>query len=367
MSVPLFSPLQIGPISVRNRIVVSPMCQYSADDGSATDWHLQHLMQLGYSGAGLVMVEATAVERRGRITHGDLGLYSDHNEAALQRVLMAARQVATPETRFGIQIAHAGRKASAQKPWEGGGPLSGDADPWQTVAPSALPFDENWHRPDALDDAGLQRIEDAFVDGARRAVRLGFDLIELHGAHGYLLHEFLSPLANQRQDDYGGSLANRMRFPLRVARAVRAAVPESVALGARITGTDWHDDGFTNAEAATFAQALKEMGLQYACVSSGGVIPHVRIPVEPGYQVHLAEHVRQESGLVTRAVGMIVSPEQANSIIEEGRADQVALARAFLDDPRWGWHAAEAFDQPIAVPPQYERGQAGTWPGAKLR
>lgn len=362
----LFSPLEIGPLQLSNRIAVAPMCQYSADDGSATDWHLQHLMQLAYSGAGLVMVEATGVERRGRITHGCLGLYSDANEAALDRVLRAARRVALPGTAFGIQLAHAGRKASAQRPWEGGQALTSEQDPWQTVAPSALRFDEGWHTPDALDDTGLQRIEDAFVQAAQRAVRLGFDLIELHCAHGYLMHEFLSPLANQRHDEYGGSLENRMRFPLRVARAVRAAVPQQVALGARITGTDWVEGGFSVEDAARFASELRDIGIQYVDVSSGGVVPHVKIPTGPGYQVPLAEYVRQHSGLVTRAVGMIVAPEQAEAIVADGKADQVALARAFLDDPRWGWHAAEALDVTLPLPPQYERAGAALWAGAKL-
>ncbi|WP_198962625.1 NADH:flavin oxidoreductase/NADH oxidase [Mangrovitalea sediminis] len=362
----LFSPLEIGPLKLPNRIAVAPMCQYSADDGSATDWHLQHLMQLAYSGAGLVVVEATGVERRGRITHGCLGLYSDANEAALDRVLSAARRVALPGTAFGIQLAHAGRKASAQRPWEGGQALTGEQDPWPTVAPSALPFDTGWHTPEALDDAGMDRVEAAFVQAAQRAVRLGFDLLELHGAHGYLIHEFLSPLTNRRTDDYGGSLENRMRFPLRIARAVRAAVPEHVALGARITGTDWVEDGFSVEDAGRFACELRDIGLEFVGVSSGGAVPHVRIPTGPNYQVPLAEQVRQQSGMVTRTVGMIVAPEQAEAIIAEGKADQVALARAFLDDPRWGWHAAEALGVELQLPRQYERAGKALWTGAQL-
>ncbi|MBO0766795.1 MAG: oxidoreductase, partial [Hyphomicrobiaceae bacterium] len=227
----LFSPLQVGPVTLPNRIAVSPMCQYSADDGSATDWHLQHLMQLGMSGAGLVMVEATAVERIGRITHGCLGLYSEANETALAHVLAATRKVAPQGTRFGIQIAHAGRKGSSQRPWEGGRPLTAAEGAWQTVAPSAISFVDGGPAPAALDEAGLARALGAFRQAAERAVRLGFDAVELHMAHGYLLEEFLTPLANRRADGYGGSLEGRMRFPLEVARAVRAAVPAGRVLG----------------------------------------------------------------------------------------------------------------------------------------
>src|SRR5262245_17120336 len=239
----LFSPLALGPVTLPNRIVVSPMCQYSAADGSATDWHLQHLMQLALTRAGMIVVEATGVERAGRISHGCLGLYSDANEAALARVLDAARRVAAPGTRFAIQVGHAGRKASCQRPWEGGRPLSPGEDPWPTVAPSAIPFTPEGPAPRALDAQGLARVTAAFRQAAERAVRLGFEAIELHSAHGYLLHEFLSPLSNLRKDAYGGRLEGRMRFPLEVVRAVRAVVPRRVALGARITGTDWADGG----------------------------------------------------------------------------------------------------------------------------
>ena len=366
MSQSLFTPLSLGKLQLNNRIVVAPMCQYSANDGSANDWHLQHLMQLAYSGAAMVTVEATAVERRGRITHGCLGLYSDANEAALERVINAARRVALPGTVFGIQLAHAGRKASAQRPWEGGKSLSNDEDAWTTSAPSPVPFAEGWHEPEALDEAGLARVEAAFVQAAKRAVKLGFDVIELHGAHGYLLHEFLSPVSNQRQDKYGGSLENRMRFPLQVAEAVMKAVGGKAVVGARITGTDWLDEGFNLDEAVTFAARLKALGLEYACVSSGGITSGVRIPVEPGYQLHLAERVKREAGIVTRAVGMIAAPEQANQIVAEGQADLIAMARAFLDDPRWGWHAAEKLGVKLTLPPQYERARADLWPGHEL-
>lgn len=362
----LFSPLQLAEQLLPNRIVVSPMCQYSAVDGCATEWHLQHLMQLAISRAGLVILEATAVERRGRITHGCLGLYNDANAAALERVLAAARGVAHPETKFGIQLAHAGRKASASRPWEGGRALTEAEDPWPTMAPSALPVGRGWHTPQAM---GLERIEStvaAFAQAARRAMALGFEAVELHGAHGYLLHQFLSPLSNQRQDQYGGSLDNRMRFPLQVARAVRAVVPRSHIVGMRITGDDWHRDGIQPDEAVAFARALQAEGLDYVCVSSGGIVPGLNIPVGPDYQVPFAEQVRQATRIPTQAVGMILTPQQAEGLVAEGRADMVALARALLDDPRWPWHAAQALGVPLEVVPQYERSLPQLWPGADL-
>ena len=362
----LFSPLALGPITLPNRIVVAPMCQYSADDGCASDWHLQHWMTLAMSGAALVVVEATGVERRGRITHGCLGLYSDANERAIARALAAARAVALPGTRFGIQLAHAGRKASAQRPWEGGRSLGPDQDPWPTVAPSAVPFDAGWHTPEALDEAGLERVKTAFVAAARRAVRLGFDAIELHMAHGYLLHSFLSPLSNKRDDRWGGDAERRRAFPLAVATAVREVVPAGIALGARVSASEWVEGGFEVGEAAVLAAELKALGFDFICASSGGNAAHARIPVGPGYQVPLAREIRQKSGLVTRAVGMIVDPHQAEEIVARGDADQVALARAVLDDPRWGWHAAEALGAELILPPQYARAGVKTWPGRKL-
>jgi len=362
----LFSPLDLGSVQLPNRIAVSPMCQYSANDGCMSDWHLQHLMTLGMSGAGLVVVEATAVERIGRITHGDTGLYSDDNERAMARVLGAARAVALPGTHFGIQLAHAGRKASARRPWEGGTALPPDEDAWQTVAPSAIPLDEGWHTPAELDEAGIERVRRAFVDAARRAVRLGFEVIELHMAHGYLLHTFQSPVSNRRADRWGGDRDRRMAFPLLVARAVREAVPETVALGARITGSDWVDGGLQVEDAVTFAAALKDIGLTHVCVSSGGVAPKARIPLGPGYQVPFAARVKAETGMVTRAVGLIADPHQADDIVARGQADCVALARAMLDNPRWGWHAAEALGADCARPPQYERAKPQLWPGARI-
>jgi 2,4-dienoyl-CoA reductase-like NADH-dependent reductase (Old Yellow Enzyme family) len=362
----LFSPLALGPVQLSNRIAVAPMCQYSASDGSASDWHFQHLMQLAIGRAGMVVLEATAVERRGRISHGCLGLYSDANEAALARVLDPARRIAGPGTCFAIQLAHAGRKASCQAPFQGGGPLPRGEDPWPTVAPSAVPFADGWHVPEALDAEGLERIVAAFAQAAERAVRLGFDAIELHAAHGYLLHEFLSPFSNKRTDNYGGTAENRMRLPLEVARAVRAVVPRSIALGARITGSDWADGGLAVDDAVAFAAALEAAGADYVCVSSGGNIAAAKIPLAPGYQVPFAAKVKAATGLVTRAVGLIAAPEQAEAIVADGQADFVAMARAFLDDPRWVWHAAERLGAEISYPPQYARVSRAIWPGVAL-
>ena len=362
MPSPLFDPLTLRGLTLPNRIVVSPMCQYSAENGSATDWHLLHLGSMAVSGAGLLMIEATATEAEGRITLGCLGLYSDENEAALRRVLAACRRYGN--TPMGIQLAHAGRKGSAHRPWEGIRPLTAAEGAWTSLAPSAVPLDEGWPAPHALSEAELARVESGFVAAAQRAERLGLDLIEVHCAHGYLLHEFLSPLANRRSDAYGGSLENRMRFPLRIVAALREVWPERKPLGARITGTDWLPQGFSPEEAVVFARRLRESGCDYVCVSSGGVVTKAPIPVGPGYQVELSERIRREAGIVTRTVGMIVEPRQAEAIIANGQADMVALARGFLDDPRWPWHAAEALGGTVAYPPQYERSRATAWPGA---
>jgi NADPH2 dehydrogenase len=364
MSSALFSPIRLAGLELSNRVVVSPMCQYSADDGCANDWHLMHLGMLANSGSGLVVVEATHVERHGRITHGCLGLYSDDNEAALARVVSQARRRGT--ARFGIQLAHSGRKGSAQRPWEGGGALTAAEDPWQTIAASAIPFGDNWHTPREATERDLDRVRDAFVNSAQRALRIGFDAIELHMAHGYLLHGFLSPLSNKRTDQYGGSFENRMRFPLSVARAVRAVVPKDVPLGARITGSDWRDGGLTPDDAVATAKALKAEGLDFLCVSSGGVALDIRNPSDLGYNLPMAGRVKREAGIATRAVGLIVTPEQAEAAVATGAADMVALGRALLDDPHWGWHAAHALGAEVKLPRQYLRAGPKLWaPAAK--
>ena len=364
MSSKLFTPITLGGVELPNRIVVSPMCQYSADDGSMTDWHMMHLGSLAVSGAGLLMIEATGVTREGRISHGCTGLYSDDNEAAMKRVIDACRRVTRHP--IGVQLAHAGRKASTHIAWQGGKPLSPSESPWTTVAPSALPFAEGWHVPHELSDAELRVLIDAFVAAAARARRIGLDVAELHSAHGYLMHQFLSPLSNRRGDRYGGSPENRMRFPLEVARAVRETWPRERALGARITGSDWMDGGLTPEDAIAYARELKAIGYDYVCVSSGGVSPLAQIKVEPGYQVPFAQKVKQAVPIAVRAVGMIAAPEQAEEIVASGKADMVALARGFLDDPRWVWHAAEKLGAKADYPPQYARSRAELWPGAKL-
>ena len=355
----LFSPIRLAGLELANRIVVSPMCQYSADDGCANDWHLVHLGMLANSGASLLVVEATHVERHGRITHGCLGLYSDDCEAALGRVIDHCRRAGS--AKLGIQLAHSGRKGSAQRPWEGGQALKGSEDPWETIAPSAIPFGAGWPIPRQANEEDMARVREAFVVAAKRALRIGFDTIELHVAHGYLLHSFISPVSNQRTDGFGGSLDNRLRFPLDVARAVRAVVPKGTPLGARITGSDWREGGLTPKDAVDIAKALKAAGLDYVCVSSGGVTADTRNPTELGYNVPLAEKVRREAGIATRAVGLIVKPDQAEAMIAEGKADMVALARAMLDDPHWGWHAAQALGAEVPRPRQYQRAGPKLW------
>ena len=362
----LFTPIKLGSVELPNRIVISPMCQYSADDGSANDWHLGHLGMLANSGAGLMIVEATHVARHGRITHGCMGLYSDDNEAALARVVAHCRRSGT--AKMGIQLAHAGRKASSQRPWEGGGALPAGEDPWETIGPSPLPFGPNWHVPRVATHDDIARTRDAFVNSAKRAVRIGFDAIELHYAHGYLAHSFLSPVSNHRTDEYGGSLEHRMRFAREVAQAVRVAVPKGVALGARITGNDWREkEGLSTDDAVTFAKALKTDGLDYIDVSSGGITADTRNPTGPGYNVPIAERIKREVGIATRVVGLITTPAQAEAIVAEGKADMVALARGMLDDPRWGWHAAMALGGEVARVPQYLRAGPKLWAPAAQR
>ena len=351
----LFSPFAIGHLHLRNRIVVAPMCQYSAENGEATDWHLIHLGHLSLSGAGLLMIEATAVEPEGRISPADLGLWSDATEAALKKVLAALRKYSPIP--LCIQLAHAGRKGSTHVPWEGGQTIPADQGGWTTLAPSALPFTPEELPPMALDPAGLERVLQAFVSAAGRAHRLGIDAIEIHAAHGYLLHQFLSPISNVRTDGYGGSLENRMRFPLAVFDAVRAAVPAEMPVGIRISGTDWVEGGWDIEQSIAFGQALSRRGCAYIHVSSGGLSPRQNIPLGPNYQVPLAENIRNETGLPTIAVGLITEPEQAETIIAEGRADLVALARGMLYDPRWPWHAAAKLGAQVDAPRQYWRSQ----------
>ena len=352
----LFSPWQLGSLRLPNRIVIAPMCQYSASDGTPGDWHLIHLGQLAMSGAGLLILEATAVSPEGRISPQDLGLYSDANEAGLARILAAIR--AHAPIAVAMQISHAGRKASSRAPWDGGTQIRpGEATGWKTEAPSAAPHADTDDVPTALDAAGLARVRDDFIATARRAARLGLDGIEIHAAHGYLLHQFLSPLANKRTDGYGGSLTNRMRFPLEVFDAVRASFPADKPVWARISATDWVPGGWDIEGTLALSHALKARGCAAIHVSSGGVSAQQAIKLGPGYQVPFAHRVKDEVGLPTIAVGLITEPEQAEAIIASGEADAIALARAMLYDPRWPWHAAARLGAQVAAPPQYWRSQ----------
>jgi 2,4-dienoyl-CoA reductase-like NADH-dependent reductase (Old Yellow Enzyme family) len=352
----LFTPFRVGNLELANRIVIAPMCQYSAEEGCMTDWHVIHLGTLALSGAALLTIEATAVAPEGRITYGDVGLYSDANESAMQRMLDSVRRWS--DMPIVIQLAHAGRKASCEVPWKGGGQIApDDRNGWQTVAPSPVPFQTGDNAPSALDRSGLARVREAFVAAAQRAARLGLDGIQIHAAHGYLLHEFLSPLSNKREDDYGGTLENRLRFPLEIYDAVRAAFPAEKPVTVRVSGTDWAEGGWTIEGTIAFAQALEARGCSAIHVSGGGLTPAQQIPVGPSYQVPLARAVKAAVKIPVIAVGLITEFEQAESIIATGDADFVALARGMLYDPRWPWHAAAHFGAQVKAPNQYLRSQ----------
>lgn len=363
----LFSPIPLGGLTLANRIAVSPMCQYSAVEGVAQPWHLVHVGNLMMSGASLVIMEATGVEAAGRITHGCLGLWNDAQETALAALVREARKLSGAA--LGIQLAHAGRKASSRSiadRWKGE-VMPPEEGAWQTVGPSALPFDTGWHVPQAMDEAALARVRDAFAEAAKRADRAGFDAVEVHGAHGYLLHTFLSPISNRRTDRYGGSRENRLRYPLEVAAAVRAAWPRGKALGFRINSTDWHHDGATLDDAVALAAGLKEIGFDYAVMSAGNVAAGAQIPpATPGHQVEFAARVKRETGLTAMAVGFIVEARQAEAVVANGEADMVALGRAMLDDPRWGLHAAATLGVDVDYPPQYLRARPNNWIGYRV-
>lgn len=363
MSSKLFSPIALRGLALPNRIVVSPMCQYSADNGIVGDWHRVHLGMLANSGAGLLIVEATAVTPQGRISPGCTGLYNDETEAAFARVLETVRAVGSAH--LGIQLGHSGRKGSTAAPWIGRGPLAPEEGGWEVVGPSPIPFADGWPVPQQLDRAGMDDIRDAFVAAARRAATLGFEFLEMHSAHGYLLSSFVSPLSNRREDEYGGTRDNRMRFPLEVAAAVRGAWPSDRPMSVRINGTDWVDGGWAPDDAVAYAAALREVGVDIVTVSSGGIDPRQKVPVEPGYQAPIAAQVKREAGIPTVTVGMIIDPHQAESIIADGKADMVALARGMLFNPRWGKHAAVALGVQVEYPPQYQRAAPDVWPPAK--
>ncbi|MGE4305404.1 MAG: NADH:flavin oxidoreductase/NADH oxidase [Novosphingobium sp.] len=352
----LFEPLTLGDLTLSNRIVIAPMCQYSAKDGRMTDWHAIHLGNLALSGAGVLTIEATAVTPEGRISNGDVGLWDDETEQAMDRVLETVRRWS--DMPIAIQLAHAGRKASTAKPWDGGAQIApGHANGWQTVSASDIPFQDDENAPEALDAAGLARIRDAFADAARRSARLGLDAIQIHAAHGYLLHQFLSPLSNRRTDEYGGSLQNRMRFPLEVFDAVRAAFPAEKPVTVRVSGTDWVEGGWDIEQTIAFSKALEARGVSAMHISSGGLHPAQVIPVGPNYQVPLARRVKEAVSVPVVAVGLITEPEQAEAIVATGDADMVAVARTVLYDPRWPWHVAAALGEQVKVAPQYLRSQ----------
>lgn len=349
--VALFRPLQLRGVTLRNRIMVAPMCQYSSEDGFATDWHLVHLGGFAVGGAALVMTEATAVEARGRISPQDLGIYHDEHIEQLARITRFVKaQGAVPA----IQLAHAGRKASAYRPWSGSGELSVAEGRWQTVGPSERRFADNYPLPHALTVAEIQEIVTSFQRAAQRALTAGFEIAEVHGAHGYLVHEFLSPLSNQRTDEYGGALHNRMRLLLEIVAATRQVWPANLPLLVRLSATDWTEGGVTIEDTVEVARALKEHGVDLVDVSSGGNVP-VKVPFGPGYQVHFAEQVRREAGMPTAAVGLITEPQQANAILENGQADLIALARELLRNPHWPFYAARELHHDLAWPSQHVR------------
>ena len=348
----LFSPLKLRSVQFKNRIFVSPMCQYSSNDGMPTDWHLVHLGSRAVGGAALVMVEATAVSPEGRISPWDSGIWSNDHAQAFKRITAFIKaQSAVP----GIQLAHAGRKASTDVPWRGGAPLGLDKGGWQTLAPSPLPFDEYSPLPREMSAADIADVIAQFARGARYALEAGFEVVEIHMAHGYLLHEFLSPLANRRSDPFGGSLEGRTRFPLKVADSVRQAWPAHLPLFVRISSTDWVEGGWDLAQSIELSRRLKEIGVDLIDCSSAGMVPHARIPAGPGFQVPFAAAIRREADMPTSAVGFITNPVQAEQIVALGEADAVLLAREMLRDPYWPLHAAKALNADVPWPPQYLR------------
>jgi 2,4-dienoyl-CoA reductase-like NADH-dependent reductase (Old Yellow Enzyme family) len=349
----LFKPLRLGALELPNRIMVSPMCQYSAIDGLPQAWHQAHLGALAMSGAGVLCLEATATEPAGRITHGCLGLYDDAQQAALRQLVDGLRSIS--RVPLMLQLAHAGRKASSRRPWEGGSLITPAEGGWQPVAPSAIAQKPGEAAPQALDAAGIADVIEGFAQAARRARAIGFDAIELHGAHGYLLHQFMSPLSNQRSDEYGGSLDNRLRLMLQVFAAVREAAGPDLPVGVRLSATDWAEGGWDLEQTLVAAQRLQDAGCDFLDISSGGISYQQKIAVGPGYQVPFAAAVKRLVDIPVVAVGLITTPQQAEAVVAEGSADMVALARAFLLDPRWPWRAAAELGGQVVPPPQLLR------------
>ena len=349
----LFTPIRLGPLELRNRIMVSPMCQYSAVDGKPTDWHRVHLGSLAISGAGMLCLEATAVAPEGRITPGCLGLYSDEHQAALQQLVQSLRAVSPMP--LALQLCHAGRKASSHKPWEGGSLIDPADGGWLPLGPSAVPQKPVEPPPRAMDGADIRQLIADFAQATRRARELGFEAIELHMAHGYLLHQFMSPLSNRRDDGYGGSFENRVRLPLQVMQAVMEAAGPGMPVGVRLSATDWVDGGWDPEQTVELARRLEGLGCAFLDISSGGVSHLQKIPVEPGYQVPFAAQVKRAVGIPVMTVGLITDPRQAEDILEQGHADVIAMARGFLHDPRWPWRAAAELGGTVIPPKQLLR------------
>jgi NADPH2 dehydrogenase len=360
----LFTPLSIRSATLKNRVVVAPMCQYAATDGKAGPWHLMHYGSLMAGGVGMLVMEATGVTPEGRISPACLSLHDDETQAAFADLIQTIKTFG--DGLVGVQLAHAGRKGSTSLK-TGSSYLTPADGGWELIGASPIAFSDQWAAPKQASEAELLELVDAFAQAARRALKAGFDFIEVHSAHGYLLNQFLSPLSNQRSDRFGGSFENRTRFPLMVLKAVRDVWPQDKPLGIRISAVDWKEGGFTLDEAVAYVKQAKALGYDFVCVSSGGLVPDAKIPGnEPGYQVAFAEHIKKETGMLTRAVGMIAKPSQAEEILKEGQADMIALARGFLDDPHWVWHAAEALGVEIPYPFRYARAHPKLWPGAKL-
>jgi len=349
----LFTPIKMGPVELPNRIVISPMCQYSAIDGTVNDWHHAHLGSLALSGAGLLYIEATSITPEGRITPGCVGLYSEENFQALKKLVNSLRAVSP--IKIAIQLGHAGRKASSHRPWQGGELIAPGEGGWTTFAPSAIPHKEGELAPKELSKQQIKDLIQAFVVSARRARDLGLDVIEVHAAHGYLLHEFLSPLSNARTDEYGGSLENRMRFVLEAFEAVRTAAGPDIAVGARLSATDWVEGGWDLVQSIELSKRLQAMGADFLDISSGGVSPHQKISIGPGYQVPFAEKIKVEVTIPVMTVGLITEPKQAEEILQQGKADMVALARGMIADPRWPWRAAAELGGTVQGSTQYYR------------
>ena len=350
----IFSELDIGSLRVSNRIVISPMCQYSAKDGNATDWHLAHYLQMALSGAGMIVLESTAVSSEGRITLGDLGIYSDQNETKLKKMVSSIKKYSNAA--IVLQLSHAGRKGSVTFPWKGSRPLKSEEGSWKTVAPSEIPRTSDSNLPAELSLEQIQIIKDNYISAAIRASRAGVDALEIHIAHGYLFHQFFSPISNKRTDKYGGSLKNRFRLIMEIVVEIRKALPRNKIIGARVTAQDWLDNGSTIEDCIELVNELKRVGVLYVCASSGGILPITNLKSSPGFQVKFAKELKDKTGIITRAVGQITDFKLAQNIVESGDADLICIGRGYLNDPRWVWRAAKYFNKQINVPNQYERG-----------